>query len=304
VNSSQPPNLHCLHESSNFALPSEFISLDIIDIPNQTIMKIAISLLVVIISLFTLQSAVAQQQTITYDSLALDSIQAPQIVENASSVLGFANNSNVALNNTSYFVLGQFYHGSSTPIEFQVGSKIEFYWTRASNDSSHAWFVLRHYIVNANGWINPDGPGDTAFVTQSMTTLPQKYTFTVPNAGYNTVEVWPDGTPGAKPAYLDAIVLVQHGTITTNSSSVDTPLAQAAGFACYPNPFVSTQGTMLQSLNDERGTYIVMDLLGNEVQHFDASPNARVTVPAAGTYFIRKRVGNAWVGAPLRISAQ
>jgi hypothetical protein len=115
-------------------------------------MRIVTAFFVILFSVTILGSAQGQRplKIVTYDSLAVDSIQVPQIVENPTSVLGFANNSNVVLNNTSYFVLAQFYHGSVTPVEFQQGAKIEFYWQRGQNDSSRAWFVLRHYIVNAN----------------------------------------------------------------------------------------------------------------------------------------------------------
>lgn len=249
-------------------------------------------------------------KVITYDSIGADAFSVFfGTQQDTANLVGFPNGSNVELSNTGEWVFAKFYHGGLTAVDFQQGATIELYWNRNSNDSSHAWVILYNYFEN---WIPKDGTmGDTISVTQSGT-APQVYRITVPAAGYNTVEVHLENHSDP-PIFLDAIVLKQHGTIDSvgNTSGVDAPLAEAAGFSCYPNPFLASSGTTLHAPETQRdaqsethGEYIVMDLLGREVARLNATSDARFIPPATGVYFVRRLVSGEWTGAPLRISAE
>jgi hypothetical protein len=195
-------------------------------------------------------------------------------------------------------------------VTFQPGSKIDFYWQRSINDTGKVYFILRYY---RDDFYSPDGPGDTVIVKQGGVTA-QKYTMTVVGSGYNTVEVKMDGSQGWKPIYMDAIVLVQHGTITTNPAGVASSPVKVDNFVCSPNPFPAMQGTTLWAeVFDEGynlsgvtrvGSFVVMDVLGREVATIEARRQAHISVPSNGTYFVRYRVGGEWVGAPFRIVAE
>jgi hypothetical protein len=269
-------------------------------------MKFKISIFVLLVSFAAGTAARAQRplKIITYDSLAADSLNVNIDIDQAQgNVIGYSNNSNVTLKTPGDWVFAKFFHGATQSVTFEPGSTIEFYWQRSNNDVGKAWFILR-YFRDAD-WFSPDGPGDTVFVTQTGT-APQKYVMTVTGSSYNTVEVHMDTSVGAKPVFIDAIVLHQHGTLDSvgNTASVDAPLAQAAGFSCYPNPFLASEGATLHPVGDGRGSYVVMDLLGREVMNVEATTTAHISVPTGGTYFVRRRIGDSWAGAPLRVSAE
>ncbi|MDP4198144.1 MAG: hypothetical protein Q8922_01795 [Bacteroidota bacterium] len=269
-------------------------------------LPISILLLFAVVCGTSLQSRAQMKplKLITYDSLATDSVNTNGI-DNPSDVMGFNYHSYVVLATAGDWVFAKFYHGSDTAVTFQVGSTIEFYWQRSTGDSSRAWFILRHYAEN---WFNPDGPGDTVYITQPATNTLQMYSMPVLHAGFNTVEIHRDTASAAHPVFINAIVLKQHGTLDSGSHAtggVSEPLASGNSFVCFPNPFIASSGTTLHpTSSDARSTYIVMDLLGREVQRISADGDVRLRLDAPGTYFVRRRVGSEWVDAPLRISAQ
>ncbi len=241
---------------------------------------------------------------ITYDSLVADSLNTFGL-DNPEYAKGKPDHTDVVISTTGDWLFVKFYHGAQSQVEFQPGATIEFYWDRPFNDTSHAYFILRHYLEN---WDNPDGAGDTAFVAE-LGRGAGMYSMTVVGTGYNTVEVWRDySSRTGLPIYIDAIVLKQHGTLDSVGqmpSGVDEPLAYSSGFLCYPNPFPARAGTTVHSMTgDSHGTYIVMDLLGREVHRVSSSDDLHFTLDAPGTYFVRQRLEDGTWSAPVRISAQ
>jgi hypothetical protein len=276
-------------------------------------MKFGLTAFVLLLTVITAETSRAQKplKIVTYDSLGADSLNTFGTL-NPEAAVGFANNSNATLVTEGDWIFAKFYHGSLTAVDFQAGAKIKIYWTRSVNDSSHAYFILRNYGEN---WAANDAAGgDTVFVKQSGV-APQVDTITVPRAGFNTVEVHRE-VPQSNPVYVDAIVLVQHGTLDSvgNTAGVNDPVTELYDFTCSPNPFPAAQGTTLSSRivdegyymtpPDVKGSFVVTDLIGREVLSIDVRKQAHISVPSSGTYFVRYRVGDHWSGSPFRLVAE
>jgi hypothetical protein len=258
-------------------------------------MKLAI--LAILFSVVTFRA----QAQVHYDSLAADSLLTLG-GDDVSSAKGLPDHSDAVLTNANSNIIAQFFHGGKRAATFQQGAPIHVFWDRTTTDTFKAWVVLKTYT---NQGVEVPRKGDTIMVTEAGYGTGM-FSITAGDTGFNAVEIDPDTTRPIHSFFVDAIVLKQSGTIdTTSNASVREQFAMNDGLACYPNPFPHTSGTTIYLPADKRdGTLIVTDMLGREVRSLSARDDLRIALDAPGIYFVRRRVGSEWVGAPIRISAQ
>lgn len=139
---------------------------------------------------------------------------------------------------------------------------------------------------------------------------PAMYSITVPDTGFNALQITVAADTGANSLYLDAIVLVQNDSVFASVSSPSN--ISETVLAGYPNPFLHSASTMLRVTSPESGQAVlsIRDMLGREVMQLplgevDAGEqDIRIALDRAGIFFARLQVNGQWVGAPLKITAE
>jgi hypothetical protein len=251
-------------------------------------------------------------QSITYDSIPIDSLITAPPNEYADSIEGFPDLRQARMGDADFFAV-QFSPGQShIPVTFQKGALLRVYWSRESSDSCAAAIQFLYYDYSGLPRVDDSvyqlfegGPLNV----MNMTTL------TVPDTGFNALQISVDvngnaGQPGADSCFIDAIVLVQTGSVTASvaqNNGSEQPMLMN-----YPNPFYHTMGTRVQVHAPVAGTGLlsVTDALGREVARVPLGELAagdletNITLDHAGIFFVRLYVDGAPTGAPLEISGE
>ncbi|HEY3875358.1 MAG TPA: T9SS type A sorting domain-containing protein [Candidatus Kapabacteria bacterium] len=250
----------------------------------------------------------AEAQFIPYDSIPIDSIYGTDVGNPASidSIEGAPDYFQAHMGGLDFFGV-QFTPAPGQPsVMMDSGAILQVYWTRASTDSCAMDIQFS----------NPDGPtlGPTVHIVEAGPLyVPSLTNVIVPGSGFTTLGISvgsnPNaGEPGADSCFLDAIVLVQHGTY----SSVSTPLAVAQPtLKNYPNPFYHSSGTHIAVAvpHSGEGTLLVRDAIGREVERIplgsvSGQAEASLSLEGAGVYFVQLLIDGSPSGSPLEISSQ
>jgi hypothetical protein len=254
----------------------------------------------------------AQIVTTTYDSIPIDSVfvdyQSTSMY--LDSIQGFPDQKQAHLGDADFFSV-QFAVNHQV-VTMEKGAQMQVYWSRVSSDSCAAVIQFGYFDYSNPG--PPNGPVDTVYEggplnVWNMTTL------TVPDTGFNALQIGVDvngnaGQPGADSCFIDAIVLVQTGSVTAS-------VAQNAGSAGpvlmnYPNPFYHSMGTRVQVHAPVAGIGLlsITDALGREVARVplgalnEGDLETNITLERAGIFFVRLYVNGTPTGSPLEISSQ
>jgi hypothetical protein len=199
-------------------------------------------------------------------------------------------------------------------VTFDTGATMNVYWSRESSDSCAMDIQFQFYNFSGTPVLGPtvhiveSGP---EFV-ENMTTIH------VPDSGYvgyNALVISVGSNPnagqhGADSCFLDAIVLVQHGSVTESvgqSASSRQPI-----LLNYPNPFYHSMGTHVRVNTPVAGVGVisVTDALGQEVIRLPlgelnpGNQDVSLTLTRAGVFFVRLFVDGTPVGQPLEISGE
>ena len=275
--------------------------------------RLLFAFLVVFLSGFAQRASA--QHTVHYDSLAVDSIVGSAGVDQEMSVMGHPDGL-IAHFAPSGFMGVQFIVNGQ-PVDLHKGAELHFYWQKKQADSSvgDIQFVRLDAQQHPLIWgpivrLNEAGPLNT----ERMRTIivPDTDQNGMPtSASYNdlSISVAADPDVNATSFWLDAIELIQPGEASVFRAT-SAPLAHY--LENYPNPFVSTSGTTIHVAAEEAGSYdlVVTDLLGREVAVLKVGSlgSGSVEVPFSagrpGVYVARLRHDGAFVGAPLKVTAE
>lgn len=255
----------------------------------------------VLLSIILLVAPSLRAQVIHYDSLVADTVlgapKAAPGVDFYDNALGRPDNLVAIFNSGSSMILASAFKKS--PITLQGGAAVHLYFKRQSDGPDTAWVQFMRY----DDVLHPLHTGDVIVVPESgpLYTL-QMLTLTVPSdfIGYNAVQFTLDTS--AASFYIDAMSIMQSG-----SAAVEAAPQATAAMECFPNPFRMGEGTSVKFSDLHPSDIIVTDLMGCEVASVYVAAGAampKINVRTAGTYFVRRRVGSEWVGAPIRIVAE
>jgi hypothetical protein len=251
----------------------------------------------------------ASAQTVTYDSIPVDSVITAYPPDYVDSILGAPDQKQSHLGHGDFYAV-QFSDVEHHPVNFDKGAVIQVYWSRESSDSCAVAIQFMNYNYSGPPAIDTTifeifegGPENVWHMT----------TITVPDTGFNALQIGVDlnrniGQPGADSCFIDAIVLVQSGL-----ASVARPLgAPQATLMNYPNPFYHSSGTRVR-INTPlagMGMLSVTDALGREVAQVplgevaSGDQETSISVERAGVFFVRLYIDGTPVGAPLEISGE
>ncbi|MHB8392857.1 MAG: hypothetical protein ACYDBH_25320, partial [Acidobacteriaceae bacterium] len=162
-------------------------------------MKVALALFGFLILSY---ARIATAQVMPYDSLAMDSLITNTGVENSQNVLGLPDTRQATLSSSS-ILTGMFTTGKHV-ITFDKGSQIDVYWIRETSDSAAAGIQFMGFDTNL--FPTHFGPTDT-IVETGPEQQENETTLTVPDTGFNAIQITIAGIPGASIAYVDAVIL-------------------------------------------------------------------------------------------------
>ena len=256
----------------------------------------------------------AQAQVVHYDSLAIDSVVSAG-VDNPDFVKGNPGDGLVSHFNPTGFLGTQFFV-NGTPVDFQKGTALHFYWRKSLVDSSVGDIQffrlddLGHFAItgpilrlNEAGPINVE---EVASIRVPDTDINGKQI----TALYNNIVIGVAADPdvSATSFWLDAVELMQSGTMGVSESAN----AQLVLLENYPNPFLTSNGTTVRLNAPKVGNaeVILTDLLGRGVTIIPVgelsagASELKIAPPHPGTYIARLRMDGEFVGAPLKITAE
>jgi hypothetical protein len=250
--------------------------------------------------------------TLTYNDIPIDSVFSVVPSDNLDSVMGLPDTLQAHMGGSDYVAV-QFAYGNQV-VTFDTGATMNVYWSRESSDSCAMDIQFQFYNFSGTPVLGPtvhiveSGP---EFV-ENMTTIH------VPDSGYvgyNALVISVGSNPnagqhGADSCFLDAIVLVQHGSVTESvgqSASSRQPI-----LLNYPNPFYHSMGTHVRVNTPVAGVGVisVTDALGQEVIRLPlgelnpGNQDVSLTLTRAGVFFVRLFVDGTPVGQPLEISGE
>lgn len=255
-------------------------------------------------------SARLSAQTVTYDSIPIDSVFYAADTTYLDSLQGGPDGLQAHMGEGDYFAV-QFAASNRQVVTMDSGAVLQVYWDRESSDSCAMDIEFQYYNFSGTPTLGP-----TVYMVEAGPEhIPNMTTIVVPGSGYNTLQLslgasGNAGEPGADSCFLDAIVLVQHGTATAAvAASVSAPQPALMN---YPNPFYHTMGTRVQVHAPVAGTGLlsVTDALGREVARvplgeLDAGDvETNLTLDRAGIFFVRLYVNGTPTGSPLEISGE
>ncbi len=256
----------------------------------------------------------AQITTVTYDSIPIDSVFFVPDTAEVDSIEGYPDFSQARMGGNDAFPV-QFWVDGLQPAIMDSGATLQVYWSRESSDSCAMDIVFEAYDFTTPS-IPPTKYSSTIYMAEGGPENVWNMTpILAPASGYNTMYLSVGasgipGQPGADSCFLDAIVLVQKGSISAS-------VAQNAGIQQqvlmnYPNPFYHTSGTRVQVHTPVAGIGMlsVTDALGRDVMNVPlgalsaGDENVSIALASAGSYFVRLIVDGVPTGSPLEISGE
>ncbi len=254
----------------------------------------------------------ATYDTLTYNSIPIDSVFSVVPASNLDSVKGLPDTSQARMGGSDYVAV-QFAYGNQV-VTLDTGATMQVYWSRESSDSCAMDIQFQYYNFSGTPVLGPtvhiieSGP---EFV-ENMTTIHVPDTGYV---GYNALVISVGSNPnagqhGADSCFLDAIVLVQKGSVTESvgqSASNQQPMLMN-----YPNPFSHASGTRVRVNAPVAGTGVlsITDALGQEVKRLSlgelnpGNQEVSLTLASSGVFFVRLFVDGIPTGQPLEISGE
>ena len=257
---------------------------------------------IIILLTFTFIGRAAAQVT-PYDSLSADSSIGSYGITNQDFAKGPVDGQEAVFGPSGSMSMEFAMNGQ--PVEFQMGAPIHIYWATQTHDSNAAW-VQFVYLDQALRLVRS---GPQVFVNEAgPLNEPRMMSITVPDTGYNTLQISVAADSGANSFYLDAMTLIQHGFAAV-SQRLDV---QAVVLASFPNPFLHSTSTILRVATPIPGKALlyVTDMLGREVMQLplgeigEGEQDVKVTLDHAGIFFARLSVNGEWVSTPLKLTAE
>ncbi len=253
-------------------------------------------------------------QTITYDSIPIDTTFYVADFAQADSIQGEPDHFQAHMGGSDAFPV-QFWVQHLQPATMDSGATLNVYWSRVSSDSCAMNISFQYY--DFSNIQTPPTLGPTIQIIQdgpenvwNMTAIK------VPNSGYNTLYIAVGangnaGEPGADSCFLDAIVLVQKGSVSTSTIARRIG-SQPTVLMNYPNPFYHSTGTRVRVNAPTAGIGMlsITDALGREVRNVplgelnSGDAEANLSLDRAGVFFVRLYIDGAPVGSPLEISGE
>jgi hypothetical protein len=263
-----------------------------------------ISIICFALSLLLSQFSLASQQ-VHYDSLAVDSMFLNLGVQNPDLVRGLPDTRQAYLHGGSSYLGVQFTAGGA-PVTFTKGAEIHVYWVRETGDSCGAdvQFVNFNFDAPTQTRLGPT----VKMIEGGQQNVARVSVITVPDTGFNALQITVGADTGANSCYLDAIILMQPG----DAGVFDAILASRVILRSYPNPFLRSSPATLRinSPISGHGVLAISDALGREVEQIavgEVAPGDRdvnLSFDHSGIFFARLLVDGEPIGAPLKLTSE